>query len=66
MFLLNQYQTRSVHTLSVNLAVPFSANTPPPPGAFMLTIEVHPLAVILEKQTSGLDFCQLELRENCK
>lgn len=65
-FLLSQYQTRSVHTISANLAVPFSSNTPPSSGAFILMIEVHPFAVVLAKQTSGLDFCQLELRENCK
>lgn len=65
-FLLNQYQTRFVHTLSANLAVPFSSNTPPSSGAFIRRTEVHPLAVVLAKQTSGLDFCQLELRENCK
>lgn len=32
----------------------------------MLEIEVHPYAVVLAEQTSGVDFCQLELRENCK
>lgn len=66
MFLLNRYETRFVHTLPANLAVPFSSNTSPSSGAFMLVIEVHPLAVVFAKQTSGLDFCQLELRENCK